>query len=107
MNIPVLCGNCHKEGAPVARVYNIMEKDILTNYSQSIHGEGLFKGGLFKFIPPYNVDQRIAEKIERRIRYDLKTNFSVFNSTFEKQATHFTCFGTHTNGINFQVLFCG
>jgi predicted CXXCH cytochrome family protein len=46
MNIPVLCGNCHREGAPVARVYNIPEKDILSNYSQSIHGEGLFKGGL-------------------------------------------------------------
>ncbi len=46
MNIPVLCGKCHREGAPVARVYNIQEKDILTNYSQSIHGEGLFKQGL-------------------------------------------------------------
>jgi predicted CXXCH cytochrome family protein len=46
MNIPVLCGKCHREGAPVARVYNISEHDILTNYSQSIHGEGLFKGGL-------------------------------------------------------------
>ncbi len=46
MNIPVLCGTCHREGAPVARVYNIPEKDILSNYSQSIHGEGLFKRGL-------------------------------------------------------------
>jgi len=46
MNIPVLCGKCHREGAPVARVYNIPEKDILSNYSQSIHGEGLFKRGL-------------------------------------------------------------
>ena len=46
MNIPLLCGKCHREGAPVARVYNIPEKDILTNYSQSIHGEGLFKQGL-------------------------------------------------------------
>ncbi|MFP4082550.1 MAG: cytochrome c3 family protein [Candidatus Aminicenantes bacterium] len=46
MNIPVLCGKCHREGAPVARVYNIPEKDILSNYSQSIHGEGLFKQGL-------------------------------------------------------------
>lgn len=46
MNIPVLCGKCHREGAPVARVYNISEHDILTNYSQSIHGEGLFKQGL-------------------------------------------------------------
>ncbi|GAB4327561.1 MAG: hypothetical protein Kow0037_01210 [Calditrichia bacterium] len=46
MQIPVLCGKCHREGAPVARTYNIHEKDILTNYSQSIHGEGLFKQGL-------------------------------------------------------------
>ena len=46
MNIPVLCGKCHREGAPVARIYNIPEKDILSNYSQSIHGEGLFKQGL-------------------------------------------------------------
>lgn len=46
MNIPVLCGTCHKEGAPVARIYNISEHNILTNYSQSIHGEGLFKRGL-------------------------------------------------------------
>lgn len=46
MNIPILCGKCHREGAPVARVYNIHEKDILSNYSQSIHGEGLFKSGL-------------------------------------------------------------
>ncbi len=46
MNIPVLCGKCHREGAPVARVYNIPEKDILSNYSQSIHGTGLFKQGL-------------------------------------------------------------
>lgn len=46
MNIPVLCGKCHREGAPVARVYNIPEHDILSNYSQSIHGAGLFKSGL-------------------------------------------------------------
>ncbi len=44
MNIPVLCGKCHREGAPVARVYNIPEHDILSNYSQSIHGEGLVHG---------------------------------------------------------------
>jgi predicted CXXCH cytochrome family protein len=46
MNIPLLCGKCHKEGAPVAKVYNISEHNILENYSQSIHGEGLFKKGL-------------------------------------------------------------
>jgi len=46
MNIPIMCGRCHKEGAPVARVYRISEHNILENYSQSIHGEGLLKKGL-------------------------------------------------------------
>jgi len=46
MNIPVLCGRCHREGAPVARTYNISEHNILENYSEGIHGEGLFKRGL-------------------------------------------------------------
>lgn len=46
MNIPVLCGSCHKEGAPVARNYNITEHNILENYSQGIHGQGLYKKGL-------------------------------------------------------------
>ncbi len=46
LNIPILCGKCHKEGAPVARLYNIIQKDILSNYSESIHGKGLFESGL-------------------------------------------------------------
>lgn len=46
MNVPFLCGKCHREGAPVANVYNISEHNILENYSESIHGEGLFKKGL-------------------------------------------------------------
>lgn len=46
MKIPILCGKCHREGAPVARVYKISEHNILENYSLSIHGEGLFKKGL-------------------------------------------------------------
>jgi cytochrome b subunit of formate dehydrogenase len=45
-NIPVMCGNCHKEGAPVERFYDIPQDSILTHYQQSIHGEGLFKRGL-------------------------------------------------------------
>ena len=45
-NVPVLCGKCHKEGAPVARLYNITQHNILTNYSESIHGKGLFERGL-------------------------------------------------------------
>ncbi len=46
MNIPVLCGKCHREGAPVARGYNITERNIIENYSQGIHGRGLFMAGL-------------------------------------------------------------
>jgi len=46
MNIPVLCGQCHREGAPVARSYNITEHNIIENYSQGIHGRGLFNAGL-------------------------------------------------------------
>jgi predicted CXXCH cytochrome family protein len=45
-NIPFLCGKCHREGAPVDRVYQVSEDNILQNYSLSIHGEGLFKKGL-------------------------------------------------------------
>lgn len=46
MKVPYLCGECHREGAPVARTYDIHEHNIIENYSQSIHGEGLFKKGL-------------------------------------------------------------
>jgi cytochrome b subunit of formate dehydrogenase len=46
MNVPRLCGKCHREGAPVANTYEISEHNILENYSESIHGEGLFKKGL-------------------------------------------------------------
>jgi cytochrome b subunit of formate dehydrogenase len=46
MNIPLLCGQCHKEGAPVALNRELPQHNILENYSQSIHGEGLFDLGL-------------------------------------------------------------
>ena len=46
MNIPVLCGECHHEGTPVSRTRNIPQDRILENYSQSIHGEGLYRQGL-------------------------------------------------------------
>jgi cytochrome b subunit of formate dehydrogenase len=46
MNIPLLCGRCHKEDAPVAKLYNIPEKNIIEHYRESIHGEGLLKKGL-------------------------------------------------------------
>ncbi|MFA3782391.1 cytochrome c3 family protein [Melioribacteraceae bacterium 4301-Me] len=46
MNIPSLCGTCHKEGTPVSKLRFITEKHILEDYQESIHGEGLFKRGL-------------------------------------------------------------
>jgi cytochrome b subunit of formate dehydrogenase len=46
MNVPYMCGRCHREGAPVASTYRITEHNIVENYSQSIHGEGLFEKGL-------------------------------------------------------------
>jgi cytochrome b subunit of formate dehydrogenase len=46
MNIPGLCGRCHHEGSPVQLTHAIPQDSILENYSESIHGEGLFKKGL-------------------------------------------------------------
>ncbi len=46
IKIPYVCGQCHQEGAPVQRNRNISEHDILANYTESIHGEGLLKQGL-------------------------------------------------------------
>jgi cytochrome b subunit of formate dehydrogenase len=46
MNVPLLCGNCHREGSPVSRTHEIAQENILENYSMSIHGEGLFRQGL-------------------------------------------------------------
>ncbi|MEW6071257.1 MAG: hypothetical protein AB1726_01505 [Planctomycetota bacterium] len=45
-NIPRVCGSCHREGSPVERNRDIPEEQVLDNYSESIHGEGLFKKGL-------------------------------------------------------------
>ncbi len=46
INVPALCGGCHREGSEVTRTHAIPADSILANYSQSIHGEGLFKKGL-------------------------------------------------------------
>jgi predicted CXXCH cytochrome family protein len=46
MNVPLLCGKCHREGSPVSRTHEIHQDNILANYSQSIHGEGLYRQGL-------------------------------------------------------------
>jgi cytochrome b subunit of formate dehydrogenase len=45
-NIPFVCGRCHKEGTAVSLTYKIPQDSILTHYSESMHGEGLFKQGL-------------------------------------------------------------
>ncbi|MFO7609488.1 MAG: cytochrome c3 family protein [Candidatus Krumholzibacteriia bacterium] len=45
-NIPRMCGRCHKEGSPVAEFAEIEQDSILTHYTMSIHGEGLYKRGL-------------------------------------------------------------
>ena len=46
LNIPFLCGRCHREGTPVQRNRDIGEHNILENYTESIHGEGLLRKGL-------------------------------------------------------------
>ncbi len=45
-NIPFMCGSCHKEGTEVTQKYDIPQDSILTHYSQSIHGIGLYQQGL-------------------------------------------------------------
>jgi cytochrome b subunit of formate dehydrogenase len=46
VNVPAMCGRCHREGSPVTRTHDIPQDRILANYSMSIHGEGLFRRGL-------------------------------------------------------------
>jgi len=46
LNVPFLCGKCHQEGTPVTSQRTIHQDNILTNYSESIHGEGLLRRGL-------------------------------------------------------------
>lgn len=44
--IPYLCGQCHSEGTRVQRQRTIHQSNILTNYSESIHGDALMNKGL-------------------------------------------------------------
>jgi hypothetical protein len=46
LKVPFVCGQCHQEGTPVQMNRNISQHNILENYSESIHGEGLLKKGL-------------------------------------------------------------
>ena len=45
-HIPMLCGKCHQEGAPVQMNRHIPADNVVSNYTESIHGEALFKKGL-------------------------------------------------------------
>ena len=74
MNIPVLCGQCHREGAPVSRGYNVSQHNILENYSQGTHGIGLYEKGLtvtatcndchgnHKILPHTNLNSSVSRK---------------------------------------------
>jgi uncharacterized protein with PIN domain len=44
-NVPGLCGRCHREGQKAAVRYTGRQHEIITNYTESIHGK-LLKNGL-------------------------------------------------------------
>ena len=46
LRIPFVCGSCHQEGTPVSKTRDIPQHDIVSNYTESIHGEGVLKMGL-------------------------------------------------------------
>ncbi len=46
VEVPKLCGGCHREGTPVSQTRHIPQENILGNYRDSIHGQGLFDKGL-------------------------------------------------------------
>ncbi|MBI5241679.1 MAG: hypothetical protein HY926_14495 [Elusimicrobia bacterium] len=46
VRVPFVCGSCHSEGSRVQKQRNIHQKNILENYSESFHAEGLLKKGL-------------------------------------------------------------
>jgi uncharacterized protein with PIN domain len=46
LQIPFMCGKCHTEGSPVTAQRTIHQDHILSNFSESIHGQALFQKGL-------------------------------------------------------------
>jgi uncharacterized protein with PIN domain len=46
INVPKLCGGCHREGQKAAVRYTGRQHEIIQHYSESIHGTGLSKRGL-------------------------------------------------------------
>jgi len=45
-NVPGLCARCHREGQKAAVRYTGRQHEIIANYTESIHGNGLLKAGL-------------------------------------------------------------
>ncbi|MHC4490797.1 MAG: cytochrome b/b6 domain-containing protein [Planctomycetota bacterium] len=45
-NIPFLCAACHKEGSEVTRTHDIPKDKVFEHYSQSLHGNGVYKKGI-------------------------------------------------------------
>jgi cytochrome b subunit of formate dehydrogenase len=45
-NVPMMCAQCHAEGAAVERAFDLPEEQVFERYKDSIHGEGLYKQGL-------------------------------------------------------------
>jgi len=45
-NVPGLCARCHREGQKAAVRYTGRQHEIVANYTESIHGKELLKGGL-------------------------------------------------------------
>src|ERR1017187_8450457 len=46
INVPALCGGCHREDAEVSKTRAISQTNILENYRDSLHGVGRFQKGL-------------------------------------------------------------
>ncbi len=46
VEVPKLCGQCHREGTTVSETRHIPQDNILGNYMDSIHGLGLYQKGL-------------------------------------------------------------
>jgi hypothetical protein len=45
-NVPNLCARCHREGQKAALRYTGEQHQIISNYTESIHGQGLLQSGL-------------------------------------------------------------
>lgn len=46
IRIPSVCGKCHREGGTVQMERHVADENVVSNYTESIHGEALFKKGL-------------------------------------------------------------